>query len=330
MATSYLLGLGGEQVTEINASGGWVHSNAYAGGRLLATYEGTAGPNPNTWHFHLTDWLGTQRMQTTSAGNQEEICYSYHFGDGLSCTGTDATEHHFTSKERDTESGNDYFGARYYASTMGRFLSPDWAAKVEPVPYAKLDNPQSLNLYSYVLNNPLTRVDADGHSTLVFDAQAHTITLYSSDGQKIGTWHASNNVASTAKFNNGQKTTPLPNGTYGMKDQSSPHTHPGQKDSNRDGHMADSPKGEYGKDGIFRLDKSPVNPDGGVGVHAGRDDVPDAAGRTGADHATMGCVRTTGDGMDAITSTAKSDPLTSVTVQNSKAPQPPPQSQKNQ
>jgi hypothetical protein len=45
-------------------------------------------------------------------------------------------------------------------------MSPDWTAKEEgddPVPYANLDDPQSLNLYSYVRNNPLTRVDADGH-----------------------------------------------------------------------------------------------------------------------------------------------------------------------
>jgi RHS repeat-associated protein len=70
-----------------------------------------------------------------------------------------------TGKERDTESGNDYFGARYYNSATGRFLSPDWSAKEEPVPYAKLDNPQSLNLYSYVLNNPLSHVDPDGHET---------------------------------------------------------------------------------------------------------------------------------------------------------------------
>jgi RHS repeat-associated protein len=69
-----------------------------------------------------------------------------------------------TGKERDAESGNDYFGARYYASSMGRFLSPDWSAKVEPVPYAKLDNPQSLNLYSYLRNNPLSGTDPDGHS----------------------------------------------------------------------------------------------------------------------------------------------------------------------
>jgi RHS repeat-associated protein len=68
-----------------------------------------------------------------------------------------------TGKERDTESGNDYFGARYYSSAMGRFLSPDWSAKAEPVPYAKLDNPQTLNLYGYMRNNPLGGVDQDGH-----------------------------------------------------------------------------------------------------------------------------------------------------------------------
>ena len=60
----------------------------------------------------------------------------------------------FTGKERDAESGLDYFGARYYGSALGRFTSPDWSATPQPVPYAKLENPQSLNLYAYVLNNP--------------------------------------------------------------------------------------------------------------------------------------------------------------------------------
>lgn len=73
---------------------------------------------------------------------------------------------HFTGKERDAESGNDYFEARYYNSVIGRFLSPDWSAKEDPVPYANLEDPQSLNLYAYVRNNPLTHVDADGHVDL--------------------------------------------------------------------------------------------------------------------------------------------------------------------
>jgi hypothetical protein len=45
-------------------------------------------------------------------------------------------------------------------------MSPDWSAKEEPVPYAQLDDPQSLDLYAYVQNNPLSRVDADGHDIL--------------------------------------------------------------------------------------------------------------------------------------------------------------------
>jgi len=76
--------------------------------------------------------------------------------------------HRSTGKERDSESGNDYFEARYYSSAMGRFMSPDWSAKEEPVPYAKLDDPQTLNLYAYVGNNPMTRLDADGHWSAPF------------------------------------------------------------------------------------------------------------------------------------------------------------------
>src|SRR5208337_2393297 len=68
-----------------------------------------------------------------------------------------------TGKERDAESGNDYFFARYYSSALGRFTTPDWSAKTDPVPYAAFTDPQSLNLYAYGRNNPLVRVDPDGH-----------------------------------------------------------------------------------------------------------------------------------------------------------------------
>jgi len=59
--------------------------------------------------------------------------------------------------------GLDYFGARYYGNTFGRFTTPDWSAKVEGVPYADFKDPQSLNLYGDVRNNPIVRIDADGH-----------------------------------------------------------------------------------------------------------------------------------------------------------------------
>jgi RHS repeat-associated protein len=148
----------------------WAHTNVMASG-LSATYDADlTGKTEGPLYFHLSDWLGTRRQQTDYLGNPVLNFTGLPFGDGLATLevsttdAADATEHHFTGKERDAESGNDYFGARYYASSMGRFMSPDWSAKISPVPYAKLGDPQSLNLYAYVGNNPLSRADADGHT----------------------------------------------------------------------------------------------------------------------------------------------------------------------
>ena len=64
----------------------------------------------------------------------------------------------FTGKERDAESGLDDFGARYYASTMGRFMSPDPLS----IEMYRLPDPQQLNLYMYARNNPLVITDPTG------------------------------------------------------------------------------------------------------------------------------------------------------------------------
>jgi RHS repeat-associated protein len=121
-------------------------------------------------HFYLDDPLGTRRAQTNSSGTLEATYQSLPFGDDLVSTGSDdPTENHFTGKERDTESGNDYFGARYYASSVGRWLSPDSNDVPEPVPYANFLNPQTLNLYAYVGNNPLSKFDDDGHDGCTAD-----------------------------------------------------------------------------------------------------------------------------------------------------------------
>jgi RHS repeat-associated protein len=66
------------------------------------------------------------------AGNWLETCGSLPFGEDLACSGAaDVTPIHFTGKERDTESSLDNFGARYYASSMGRFMSIDPAFESE-------------------------------------------------------------------------------------------------------------------------------------------------------------------------------------------------------
>ena len=70
----------------------------------------------------------------------------------------------FTGKERDAETGLDYFGARYFSGAQGRFTSPD-------VPLADQweKDPQSWNLYSYVRNNPLRFIDPTGRECVTLD-----------------------------------------------------------------------------------------------------------------------------------------------------------------
>ena len=125
---------------------------------LLAEVAGQENAEPQ---YRLLDHLGTQVGTTDSAQLLKNPLDYNPFGQIRS--GSTADPYFFTGKERDTESGLDYFGARYYGSSMGRFMSPDWSEKQEPVPYSKLDDPQTLNLYTYGLNNPLSFVDDDGH-----------------------------------------------------------------------------------------------------------------------------------------------------------------------
>jgi RHS repeat-associated protein len=171
--------LGGNQVTELNEQSGevWKHSNVFSAARLTATYD-TSG-----LHYELADPLGTKRIQANISGQIEESCISLPFGDALNCiqpsnappTAGDATEHHFTGKERDAESGNDYFGARYYASNMGRWMLPD-------LPFADQnpDNPQSWNLYGYVRNNPLNSIDTNGRVTWLIGGTHYDKTYWTS------------------------------------------------------------------------------------------------------------------------------------------------------
>ncbi len=163
ITTSYILGPDNEQLAELTWSGGTaqpVHTNVWAGGQLAATFDNSDPYDEpaGILYFHLSDWLGSRRVLTDSNGVVAQVCHSLPYGNGEDCIPPAATEHLFTGKERDAESGNDYFKYRYYASSMGRWLSPDPSG----LTHADLGNPQSLNLYNYVGNRPLTIKDLDG------------------------------------------------------------------------------------------------------------------------------------------------------------------------
>jgi len=87
----------------------------------------------------------------------------YPWGGELQFVNDDSNHYKFTGKERDSETGLDYFGARYYSNGLGRWVSADWSATPIPVPYADFGDPQSLNLYGYVRGLPTTKADLDGH-----------------------------------------------------------------------------------------------------------------------------------------------------------------------
>lgn len=161
-SVDFFYDLADHEIAEMNSSGGWNRGEVFAGDRHIATY------NWGTTFFNHLDWLGTKRSRTAQSGAVSETCLSLPFGDGQSCSGNETTPNHFTGKERDTESGLGYFGARFFNSNQGRWLSADWNPEPEAIPYSDLNNPQSLNLYGYVRNNPLSKADADGHDVWDF------------------------------------------------------------------------------------------------------------------------------------------------------------------
>ena len=119
----------------------------YAGGRLVAMHDDSE-VSP---HYYHADQLSI-RLTTDKDGTVEEEQGHYPFGESW-YGGTSNWQ--FTTYERDDESGLDYAIARYHGSGAGRFNTPD------PIP-GWVTNPQSLNRYAYVINDPVNGVDPLG------------------------------------------------------------------------------------------------------------------------------------------------------------------------
>jgi RHS repeat-associated protein len=140
------------QYYEKNLTSGVVTTYYYLGGQLVATREGT------TLRYVHQDSLGS--TSTMSASDGTSISSIAYLPFGATRTGTINTDKEFTGQRLDG-TGLYYYNARYYDPQIGRFISPDSTGQ-------RLDDPQTLNRYSYCLNNPLNRTDPTGHSSLAW------------------------------------------------------------------------------------------------------------------------------------------------------------------
>ena len=131
------------------------HSGTSTGTASVNHLSGQSQVPDETTTFYHGDHLGSSREMSSVNGypvwQATYLPFGYEYNPQIT-----VNNFKFTGKERDTESGLDNFGARYNASTMGRFLTPDSAR------YSGLSDPQSLNLYSYVGNHPTFLIDPDG------------------------------------------------------------------------------------------------------------------------------------------------------------------------
>jgi RHS repeat-associated protein len=156
----YWAGSSSDALVETDLSGNATAEYVFFIGRRIARIDHPSG----SINYYYSDHLGSADVITNASGTITKESDYYPYGGEIPVTTGDSNRYKFTGKERDSESGLDNFGARYDSSSLGRFMTPDWAARPTAVPYAVFGDPQSLNLYGYVRNDPVSRADLDGHA----------------------------------------------------------------------------------------------------------------------------------------------------------------------
>jgi RHS repeat-associated protein len=141
-------------LAETNLSGTINEEYIYFNGTRIARVDRPSG----AVHYYFSNHLGSHSVIVSATGSCEQDIDYYPYGGLVTDHCPTVAQHYkFTGKERDSESGLDYFEARYHASALGRFMSVDPSG-------ASIDRsgPQSWNRYSYSYNSPLKFVDHDG------------------------------------------------------------------------------------------------------------------------------------------------------------------------
>ena len=148
--TYYWRDRSGTVLAETNTSGATQNEYIYFNGARIARHDSTTHV-----YYYFSDQIGTAQLISNSTGT---VCYdsdSTPFGYQMVYTSTCTQEFNFAGMQLDSETGNYDTWHRYYQPNLGRWMSPDRKR-------GNASNPQSLNRYAYVLNNPTNLTDPLG------------------------------------------------------------------------------------------------------------------------------------------------------------------------
>lgn len=130
-------------------------------------------------YYYHQDHLGGSSVVTDEDGNVAAVYDYYPFGETYQEIIYDpdfSNNYKYTDQEEDPETGLYYYGARYYDTGVGRFMSQDPAVYDERL-FENLKDPQSLNAYSYVRNNPVKYTDPSGEEWQDMNAKEKKLTI---------------------------------------------------------------------------------------------------------------------------------------------------------
>jgi len=131
---------------------------------LLTPATALAQTTTQVIEYYTTDALGSVRAVTKKVDGTWQVVSRHHFmpfGEEVAPPPPPSDKRLFTGKERDSETGMDYFGARYYRANVGRFTTVDPLMTIKE----NLVDPQRWNRYAYAKNGPLRFLDPDGRYT---------------------------------------------------------------------------------------------------------------------------------------------------------------------
>jgi RHS repeat-associated protein len=132
-------------------------STLHIGTHILSENSKDNTQSPNQTHYQLTSHLQSNTLELDDQAQTLSYEHYYPYGGTAIIAGKDKTQaqqkrYRYTSKERDDSSGLSYYGARYLAPWLARWISPDSQGFAD-----------GLNLFVYVGNNPLQYIDLTGH-----------------------------------------------------------------------------------------------------------------------------------------------------------------------